>query len=495
MRPSHGEEPERHPPPPGPVEAQITRVTGRRAAGGQRGTPAIDDLSLEVADGSTLDFGARDGRESDTMDHVSFIRRMSFLRQPGSEPWCPICLDSASLTDEHVPQHNLGGSVMTTTCAPCNNNLGSRTEVDLQHWFDHAYFATLADARIHVATHGAHIKADRTAGRAITGRDRMTVNTLCDRSLTSREGEVREVTRETYGHALKPVRRHLGSRQVQTLTHADVHELRQWLTREGGRNGQGLGAHAAKASLTAFKSVLDHAVRVERVVAENVARGVKPPTVNDGQGTRLERWTATDLLRFTEHADGDPLGAAWRLATLGLRREEVLGLTWDAVDFEAGTLTIRQTRVAVSASTDPRRWMLGAPKSAASRRTIRPDQVQPGTMAALRRLKMAAQVDPRANPADLVVVDPIGRPVVPKWFSDRFAALAREARVPVIHLHSCRHTVAYLLHEAGVPVVRAAAFLGHTPAVHMAVYLFAREGDVDSAGAALGDALRAAAGS
>ena len=116
-------------------------------------------------------------------------------------------------------------------------------------------------------------------------------------------------------------------------------------------------------------------------------------------------------------------------------------------------------------------------------------------MAALRRLKMAAQVDPRANPADLVVVDPIGRPVVPKWFSDRFAALAREARVPVIHLHSCRHTVAYLLHEAGVPVVRAAAFLGHTPAVHMAVYLFAREGDVDSAGAALGDALRAAAGS
>lgn len=346
---------------------------------------------------------------------------------------------------------------------------------------------TLADAREYVRVRGAQLRVDRKSGRVIA--DRISLNTLCDRWLESRRGEIREVTRETYAHALKPVRRRLGNRMVDTLTHADVIGLRTWLVREGGRSGQGLGEHAAKASLTALKQALDHGVRVERIVSENVARGVKPPKVLHAVDEGLERWTAVELVKFTRTADTDPLGAAFRLSTLGLRREEVLGLTWDAVDFEAGTISIRQTRVAVSSSTDPRRWMLGPVKSAASKRTIRPDSIQPGTTKALKALRLASLIDRKANPAGLIAVDAAGQPVVPKSFSDRFAALAAEAEVPVIRLHSTRHTVAYLLHDAGVPPVRAAAFLGHTLAVHLSVYLFAREDDVEQAGDALGGVL------
>lgn len=43
-------------------------------------------------------------------------------------PVCPICLGSESLTDEHVPMKALGGRVMTRTCAPCNNKIGSLSE-------------------------------------------------------------------------------------------------------------------------------------------------------------------------------------------------------------------------------------------------------------------------------------------------------------------------------------------------------------------------------
>jgi integrase len=109
-------------------------------------------------------------------------------------------------------------------------------------------------------------------------------------------------------------------------------------------------------------------------------------------------------------------------------------------------------------------------------------------MSALKRLKISSA----PNALGLVVVDAIGRPVVPKSFSERFATLARDAGVPTIHLHSTRHTIAYLLHDAGVPPVRAAAFLGHTLAVHLAVYLFAREDDVDAAAGALGQVLATA---
>lgn len=47
---------------------------------------------------------------------------------------CPICLEPCSideLTDEHVPQHSLGGHKMTLTCRNCNSKSGSEVDVYL----------------------------------------------------------------------------------------------------------------------------------------------------------------------------------------------------------------------------------------------------------------------------------------------------------------------------------------------------------------------------
>lgn len=238
-------------------------------------------------------------------------------------------------------------------------------------------FPTLANARDYAATRSVELRKARGEGRPVLDREHMTLDMLCDRWLESKRGRVREVTRETYSHALKPVRRRLSARKVQSITYDDVERLATWLTREGGRRGQGLGVHAARTSLTTLKQVLDRAVRVERILSENVARGVTPPKTHDPDAGVLERWTAAGLVKFTKHTDTDVYAAAWRLISLGLRREEVLGLTWEAVDFDAGAIMVRQSRVKVSRKTDPQGWIIGAPKSKASRRTIRPDDVQP----------------------------------------------------------------------------------------------------------------------
>jgi hypothetical protein len=50
---------------------------------------------------------------------------------------CPICGDPAT-HDEDVPPRSIGGRVMTRTCQPCNNGLGSRVEADLVDWYDDA---------------------------------------------------------------------------------------------------------------------------------------------------------------------------------------------------------------------------------------------------------------------------------------------------------------------------------------------------------------------
>jgi integrase len=79
-----------------------------------------------------------------------------------------------------------------------------------------------------------------------------------------------------------------------------------------------------------------------------------------------------------------------------------------------------------------------------------------------------------------VAVDELGRPVTPRWYSDRFQALAREAGVPAIRLHDARHGYgSHLLHQ-GVPVPIVAQVMGHaTPAVTMAVYAHALRGGTD----------------
>lgn len=127
------------PPLQGPLRGEITHVTGRKAVGGQRGFPALDEFAFSLPDGTVHEVGSPDdsGRRG-TLEPVAVIRAASFLRQPGSRPLCPICREDEPSHKEHVPQEDLGGSVMTMTCQACNNDLGSRVEADLQHWFDHA---------------------------------------------------------------------------------------------------------------------------------------------------------------------------------------------------------------------------------------------------------------------------------------------------------------------------------------------------------------------
>jgi integrase len=101
------------------------------------------------------------------------------------------------------------------------------------------------------------------------------------------------------------------------------------------------------------------------------------------------------------------------------------------------------------------------------------EEAQSGTVALLRSL--SCQADRLVLGAGYMetgyAVDPLGEPVKPYTYSDHFEALCHKAGVPVVQLHSVRHTLALIMHRAGIPPVDAAAFLGHTVAVHLARYV------------------------
>lgn len=78
----------------------------------------------------------------------------------------------------------------------------------------------------------------------------------------------------------------------------------------------------------------------EELLTKNVAAAVKLPT---SRSRRRKAWSGEEARRFLESArsDGDPFYAAYVLVlVLGLRKGEVLGLTWQDIDLDDAELTV-----------------------------------------------------------------------------------------------------------------------------------------------------------
>jgi integrase len=104
----------------------------------------------------------------------------------------------------------------------------------------------------------------------------------------------------------------------------------------------------------------------EDLIAKNMASSIKLPSVRKRKG---KAWSSEEARQFLESArsEQDPLYAVYVLIlVLGLRKGEVLGLTWDDVDLDEGELSIgrqlqrvsrqllhRETKTATSDATLP----------------------------------------------------------------------------------------------------------------------------------------------
>ena len=70
----------------------------------------------------------------------------------------PICGSDKASEKEHVPPERAGGVVITKTCEPCNNELGSQVEADLIDWLEDA---------LQLRIEGAGVPGRRNVGRAL----------------------------------------------------------------------------------------------------------------------------------------------------------------------------------------------------------------------------------------------------------------------------------------------------------------------------------------
>jgi len=164
-------------------------------------------------------------------------------------------------------------------------------------------------------------------------------------------------------------------------------------------------------------------------------------------------WTAEELGVFLTSVREERLYAAWLLcATTGMRRGEVLGLSWPEVDLEQSRIQIVKALVCVRYKPQ-----VSDPKTARGRRAV---ELDPQTTCALavHRKAMAGEGQDLAG---WVFCGQDGSPVHPVSLTRLFRIRARREGLPPIRFHDLRHTYASIALAAGIHPKVVSERLGH----------------------------------
>lgn len=346
------------------------------------------------------------------------------------------------------------------------------------------------------------VRHEMNIGAFITPSD-ITVSEYIEQWLPGERRRLRKKSFTDLEGSLQPFIDRLGSRPFQSVKKVDIGNLATWMEtkgrKRGGKPGTGLGPASVRKTLRNGARVWN-AAKAEELVRINVVELIPlPPYAPPEQKT----WKKDGVAVFLRRAKKDRLHGAFRLSLYGLRRGEVLGLRWDEhvewgsfaepcakdqirwcvrcyktddPDYELAHINIRVTRV-----TDNYEVFIEAPKSAQSKRRLPLDVAAALALHDMQVLQAeeAAAAGAAYSHSGWVVVDPLGNPPHPDWYSDEFIWLTKMAGLPRIKLHGSRHTTFTWMHKAGVPIAIIAKWAGHAdPAFTMRTYVHADDDDL-----------------
>lgn len=168
-----------------------------------------------------------------------------------------------------------------------------------------------------------------------------------------------------------------------------------------------------------------------------------------------------------EVISGDPLELCVKIATYyGLRRSEVLGLRWDAIDFTKKTLSV--SHKVIEAEVDGKYVPVGEDvlKTKSSFRML---PLIPAVEKLLLEEKEKQEMFRRLfkksycrDYLDYICVDQTGKILRPNYVTEHFTWLIEKYNLKKIRFHDLRHTCASLLLSSGISMKQIQVWLGHS---------------------------------
>ncbi len=231
-----------------------------------------------------------------------------------------------------------------------------------------------------------------------------------------------------------------------------------------------LSARSRKDARDTLRAALTCAVEDE-IITRNPVTAVKLSGRRESRRRKRQAWTVDDARWFLESAwhAGEALYAAFVLIlVLGLRKGEVLGLTWELVDLDAAELYIGEQLQRVGGQL--------------LRREVKTETSEaplplPGLCVTALKIRRRQQDADRARAGagwietGLVFTTRHGTPIEPRNFNRSFSRCITAAKVPVITVHGTRKTCGSLLAALDVHPRFAMQILRHSKiAVTMEIY-------------------------
>lgn len=169
----------------------------------------------------------------------------------------------------------------------------------------------------------------------------------------------------------------------------------------------------------------------------------------------MEFYTWEEFQKYISYEDDIKFRCVFEtLYYCGLRRGELRGLSWDNIDFEEKTLSVKKNVVNVSG--DGGYWHLTSPKTRTSTRTIPMPDVLVNDL-----LKLKEQAKKYYGFSKTWFVFGDITPLHPDVLRRRKNDLAAKAGLKQIRIHDFRHSCASLLINNGASIMIVAKYLGH----------------------------------
>lgn len=176
-------------------------------------------------------------------------------------------------------------------------------------------------------------------------------------------------------------------------------------------------------------------------------------------------YTLAEMEKLFEVVKGDPVEFPVLMAAFyGLRRSEIMGLKWRAIDFEGNTLTIGHTVVQYRING---KQIIEGKDRAKNKSSCRTMPLVPQYRDLLLRMRerqksCRAMCGNSYQESDYIYVNDLGAPYKPNFVTDHFKRILRKNGLRVIRFHDLRHTCASLLLKNHVDMKDIQSWLGHS---------------------------------
>ncbi|MCL2621233.1 MAG: site-specific integrase, partial [Defluviitaleaceae bacterium] len=219
----------------------------------------------------------------------------------------------------------------------------------------------------------------------------------------------------------------------------------------------GLSANTVRKHLANISKCLDTAVK-QNIIAHNPVKRIEMPKKITYTGAR--HYNEKQIEQLLDCSKNDPLAIPIRLTLFyGLRRSEVLGLRWDAVDLENRTIAIKHTVVTIGTVTHRQ----DRTKNDSSYATF---PIPESLVLELKSWKERQQEFKKLQPNDYhdegyICTKPDGKLISPNYVSQHFALLLKNSNMPHIRFHDLRHSSASYLKALGFDLKDIQTWLRH----------------------------------